>query len=88
MVANEKQRTWGGGLLDPRGASEMKHQGQTIDAPGIVITYSPGGKNYEGETSPHKLAEVSVRLLGALLLLYRQHAPQSSSYEVHHTAAQ
>jgi hypothetical protein len=66
----------------------MKNQGKTIDAPGIVITYSPGGKNSEAETSPHKLAEVSVRLLGAFLLLYRQYVPQSDHYEVHHTAAQ
>lgn len=66
----------------------MQSAGKVIDVPGIVITYSPGGKNYEAESSPHKLAEVSVRLLGAFLLLYRQHVPQSSYYEVHHTAAQ
>jgi hypothetical protein len=65
----------------------MEKQGKIIDAPGLVFTYTPHARKKEVESVKIDLAEASVRILGALLLLYRQYVPVSSYYEVHQTSA-
>jgi len=51
------------------------------------MTYSPAKRNpgTDSDQSPNKLAEAAVRVLGACLLLYRQHVPDSKYYEVQQT---
>jgi hypothetical protein len=63
----------------------MEKQGRTIDAPGLVFTYTRHTQREVQSTS--NLAEAVVRILGGLLLLYKQYVPESSYYEVHHTSA-
>jgi len=64
----------------------MDKQNRTIDAPGLMFSYSRQAQKESQSTS--NLAEAAVRILGGLLLLYKQYVPESSYYEVHHTSAQ
>jgi hypothetical protein len=64
-----------------REESEMQNQTKTIDAPGLVMTYSAGHHDYN--VRPTQLAEAAIRVLGACLLLYQQYVPVREYYEVH-----
>ena len=64
----------------------MEKQGKIIEAPGLVFTYTRQQGKLE-ETTTTKVTEAAIRILGALLLLYQQHAPGSSYYEVQHISA-
>jgi hypothetical protein len=67
----------------------MATQGRTIDAPGLVMTYTPRRRYQPDEMPiPSRLADVAVRILGAFLLLYQQQVPQRSYYEVQDISAQ
>jgi hypothetical protein len=63
----------------------MDKQSVIIDAPGLMFSYTRQAQKDFQSTS--NLAEAAVRILGGLLLLYKQYVPNSSYYEVHHTSA-
>lgn len=66
----------------------MGNQGRVIEAPGLVITYTPARKGKkEAAAVTTSFAEAAIRVLGACLLLYQQYVPHTEYYEVHHTAA-
>jgi len=64
----------------------MHKQNKIIDAPGLMFSYSREAQKESQSTS--NLAKATVRILGGLLLLYKQYVPESSYCEVHHTSAQ
>jgi hypothetical protein len=65
----------------------MQNQSRTAGAQGILMTYSPGARNRNGEAgaTASGLAEAAIRILGACLLLYQQQVPTREYYEVHQT---
>jgi len=77
----------GGEEVSVRGEFVMQNQSRTAAAQGILMTYSPGARNRNGEASatPSGLAEAAIRILGACLLLYQQQVPTREYYEVHQT---
>lgn len=67
----------------------MQSQGRTIDAPGLVMTYTPRRRHHEDEMpTSSRVADAAVRILGAFLLLYQQQVPQRGYYEVQDISAQ
>jgi hypothetical protein len=66
----------------------MRNQARTIDAPGIVIPYTPRNPYRDAEVAgASRVADAAVRILGAFLLLYQQQVPQREYYEVQHISA-
>jgi len=65
----------------------MQNPSRATAAPGILMTYSPGARNRNGEAraTASGLAEAAIRILGACLLLYQQQVPTREYYEVHQT---
>jgi hypothetical protein len=61
------------------------HDSKVIDAPGLVPRDQ---SETENKPAPSKLAEVAVRVLGTVLVLYRYYVPNSEYYKVDHTSAQ
>ena len=59
----------------------MQNQTKTIDAPGLMMTYSPG--IHDQDARPSRLAEAVIRVLGACLMLHQQYVPVREYYEVH-----
>lgn len=67
----------------------MQSHGSTIDAPGLVMTYTPCRRYHKDEMpTSTRLADAAVRILGAFLLLYQQQVPQRGYYEVHDISGQ
>jgi hypothetical protein len=60
----------------------MRDNGQIIDA---LVPREVSETGTEFRTTPSGIAEVAVRLLGTMLVLYRHHVPNSDYYKVHDT---
>ena len=68
--------------------NDRNENDKVIDTPSLMVRETVMAENNITMRTPSGFVEAAVRVLGTMLVLYRQYVPNSEYYKVHDTIVQ